>query len=62
VDLTDLSDVLNNFGLVSGNNVVAAAQSQSFALNASAAPEPASIALLALAAPTLLIRRRKFAF
>ncbi|HUO11016.1 MAG TPA: hypothetical protein VM008_22140 [Phycisphaerae bacterium] len=51
IDLTDLSDVLNNFGLSNPNafNAPAPATAE--------APEPASLALAALAAPLLLKRR-----
>jgi len=52
IDLTDLADVLNNFGR---NVPQTAASGVSPAL---AAPEPASLAALALAAPMLLRRRR----
>jgi len=48
IDLTDLSDVLSNFG----NMGIGALSS-----TAAPAPEPASLALIALAAPLLLKRR-----
>ncbi|MGN6368874.1 MAG: beta strand repeat-containing protein [Phycisphaerae bacterium] len=50
INLTDLSDVLNNFGVSNPNGAAAAP--------ASPTPEPTSLALLALAAPALLKRRK----
>ena len=52
IDLTDLSDVLNNFGQTNPNAFDVAAGGRALA-----APEPASIAALILAAP--MPRRRK---
>ena len=49
IDLTDVSDVLNNFGASNPNAT---------ASPAIATPEPASLALLGLAAPALLKRRK----
>jgi autotransporter-associated beta strand protein len=49
IDLTDLSDVLNNFGLTNANSGIVN--------TAAAAPEPASLLLLALASPIVLRRR-----
>jgi autotransporter-associated beta strand protein len=50
IDLTDLNDVLNNLGTsIASTSAVAAA----------AAPEPASLGLLALGAAALLTRRRQ---
>ena len=54
IDLTDLSAVLNNFG---ANNLNASTATSGGAI--AATPEPASLAILGLAAATLVNRRRK---
>jgi fibronectin-binding autotransporter adhesin len=51
IDLTDLNDVLNNLG----TSIVAT----STTIGATAAPEPASLGILALGAAALIARRRK---
>ncbi|MGN6369463.1 MAG: S8 family serine peptidase [Phycisphaerae bacterium] len=62
VDLSDLSDVVNNFGRVSGNVAMTSpattAAATLFASPSAAAPEPASLAILAGAIPLLARRRR----
>ncbi|MGN6371322.1 MAG: PEP-CTERM sorting domain-containing protein, partial [Phycisphaerae bacterium] len=54
INLTDLSDVLNNFGVTNPSPSGATAGG-----NIVATPEPASLALLGLGAVGLLSRRRK---
>ena len=56
IDLTDLSDVLNNFGSTYANSSAATVSGTGTGLQA--APEPASIALLASGAAILVRRRR----
>lgn len=56
IDLTDLSYVLNNFGLTNPN---ASAAPGTFGGNPTATPEPTSLAVLASGAAMLLSRRRK---
>jgi fibronectin-binding autotransporter adhesin len=51
IDLTDLNDVLNHFG----SSILTSSSTS----NSSAAPEPASLSLLALGAAALIARRRK---
>ena len=62
IDLTDVSDVLNSFGMSSGNVAMAAgstATSTMLASSLSAAPEPASLAVLGGVIPLLMARRRR---
>jgi hypothetical protein len=56
VDLTDLSDVLNNLGLTN----LAASADVSPTVTLDPTPEPASFAILALTVPLLVRRRRQF--
>jgi endonuclease I len=53
IDLTDLNDVLNNLG-ISANQTAAPSSGETVA-----APEPASLAVLIAAIPSLLARRRR---
>ncbi len=57
IDLNDLNDVLNNLGVTSGQGSAAISYAESLVAGA-AAPEPASLSVLALGSALLLRRRR----